>query len=559
MSGTIVYRLITKTVFTRVQVPIKATIGQLKQLIEERTQVSPKDQQLFTDQAYTKKINYSDSTPVAKIGLKEGDAIFLKNSEAKSEFSNEQKPKGNCNHSENEVCINCIDKKRPKKEEAIKKDSKGNPLMKNEDFLKKNGLTEKCTHPEGQKCLYCMPKVNPNEEIKGKCNHGPGGECPNCVDKNLISNAKHISFDQYINDKKQQCKGTHESSSICINCMPPAQLSYTKKKNCPNHPPEMCCNKCMPPNAILNRQTYRHVDYVSFMNREELDQFLQPWIQSFFGKQRMAYLFGYYAKDPNYKDGVRAVVETLYEPPQIGDQTSVIPQPDQDVFLIDRLTKDLSLECIGWIFTALKEENVALTSYDIRKAAKLQQAYTITHPSGCQISRFVTCVARPNDKGECEIDTYMVSDMCQALERDHIFDELKDKKLMQVRKAKRGEILPTIYMEGKESSKFDPDFFIVNVAHGVPSDKKNQNIIQTYDFPVASRANKGIVTQNMIKDYFKKYKNTDPNIKCANLNFLAYVAKTLDIETASTFAKQVLEKKINWELVESLLSSYIGY
>ena len=130
---------------------------------------------------------------------------------------------------------------------------------------------------------------------------------------------------------------------------------------------------------------------------------------------------------------------------------------------------------------------------------------------------------------------------------------------MQVRKPKKGEILPTIYMEGKESSKFDPDFFIVNVAHGVPSNKKGQNIIQTYDFPVASRCPKGIVTQNMIKDYFKKYKNTDANIKCANLYFLAYVAKTLDLETASTFAKQVLEKKINWEVVESLLSSYIGY
>ena len=559
MSGTIVYRLITKTVFTRIEVPQNAKIKQLKQLIEERTQVAPKNQQLFTDQQYKKKIALSDDTPVAKIGLKEGDAIYLKNDDAKSEFTDTDKPKGTCNHSENEVCINCVDKKRPKKETLVKKDSKGQPLMSSEDFRKKQGLTEKCNHPPGQKCLYCMPKVDPKEEIKGKCNHGPGGECPNCVDKNLISNAKHISFDQYINDKKQQCKGTHESSSVCINCMPPAQLSYTKKKNCPNHPPEMCCNKCMPPNAILNRQTYRHVDYVSFMNKEELDQFLKPWMNGFFETQRMAYLFGYYAKDPNYKDGVRAVVETLYEPPQIGDQTSVIPQPDQDVFLIDRLTKDLSLECIGWIFTSLKEENVALTSYDIRKAAKLQQAYTITHPSGCQISRFVTCVARPNDKGECEIDTYMVSDMCQALERDHIFDELKDKKLMQVRKAKKGEILPTIYMEGKESSKFDPDFFIVNIAHGVPSDKKDQNIIQTYDFPVASRASKGIVTQNMIKDYFKKYKNTDPNIKCANLNFLAYVAKTLDIETASTFAKQVLEKKINWELVESLLSSYIGY
>ena len=559
MSGTVVFRLITKTVFTRIEVPIKATIKQLKELIAERTKVPPKDQQLFTDQAFTKKISQSDSTPVAKLGLREGDAIFVKNSEVQSEFSADQKPKGKCNHSENEVCINCIDKKRPKKEELIKKDSKGNPLMTNEHFLKKNGLTDKCSHPPGQKCLYCMPKVDPNEEIKGKCNHGPGGECPNCVDKNLISNAKHISFDQYINDKKQQCKGTHESSSVCINCMPPAQLSYTKKKNCPNHPPEMCCNKCMPPNAILNRQTYRHVDYVSFMNKEELDQFLQPWIKGYFETQRMAYLFGYYAKDPNYKDGVRAVVETIYEPPQIGDQTSVVPQPDQDVFLIDRLTKDLSLECVGWIFTTLKEENVALTSYDIRKAAKLQQAYTFTHPSGCQISRFVTCVARPNDKGECEIDTYMVSDMCQALERDHIFDELKDKKLMQVRKAKKGEILPTIYMEGKESSKFDPDFFIVNIAHGVPSDKKGQNIIQTYDFPVASRCSKGIVTQNMIKDYFKKYKKTDPNIKCANLYFLAYIAKTIDLETASTFAKQVLEKKVNWETIESLLSSYIGY
>ena len=559
MSGTIVFRLITKTVFTRIEVPIKGNIDQLKQLIEERTQVKKADQKIFTDQQFKKKINYPDNYPISKLGLKEGDAIYLQNSDAKSEFSNSEKLKGTCNHSENEVCINCMDKKRPKKETNIKKDSKGNPLMTNEDFLKKSGLTEKCRHPPGQKCFYCMPTIDPKEEIKGVCNHGPGGKCPNCVDKNLISNAKHISFDQYINDKKQQCKGTHESSSVCINCMPPAQLSYTKKKNCPNHPPEMCCNKCMPPNAILNRQTYRHVDYVSFMNKEELDLFLKPWIDGVFGKQRMAYLFGYYAKDPNYKDGVRAVIETLYEPPQIGDQTSVVPQPDQDVFIIDRLTKDLSLECVGWIFTTLKEDNVALTSYDIRKAAKLQQAYTFTHPSGCQISRFVTCVARPNDQGECEIDTFMVSDMCQALERDHIFDELKDKKLMQVRKAKRGEILPTIYMEGKESSKFDPDFFIVNVAHGVPSDKKGQNIIQTYDFPIKSRVNKGIVTQNNVKDYFKKYKNTNPNIKCANLNFLIYVAKTIDIDTASTFAKQVLEKKVNWDVVQSLLSSYIGY
>ena len=159
MSGTIVYRLITKKVFTRIEVPLIATVLQLKQIIQERTNVIPKDQKLFRDQAFTKQITSSNKTLVSSLGLKEGDAIFVKNSDVKAEFSNEQKPKGKCNHSENEVCINCIDKKRPK-ETKIKKDSKGNPLMKNEDFLKKIGLTEKCNHPEGQKCLYCMSKVD---------------------------------------------------------------------------------------------------------------------------------------------------------------------------------------------------------------------------------------------------------------------------------------------------------------------------------------------------------------------------------------------------------------
>lgn len=558
MSGTIIFRLITPTVFTRIEVPKNGKVSDLKQIISERTNIKPSDQKLFKDQSYRTKITSSDKTPITSLGLREGDAIFLQNVDAKKEFqTSDNKPK--CNHGENEVCINCMDKKKPKNEPEKKLDSKGKPLLNFNDFRKKMGLTEKCTHQPGQKCFYCMPTTDEKTAPKPKCNHGPGGECPNCVDKNLISNAKHISFDQYINDKKQQCKGTHEASSVCINCMPPAQISYLKKKNCPNHPPEMCCNKCMPPNAILNRQTYRHVDYVSFMNKEELDIFLKPWITSFFQPQRMAYLFGYYAKDPNYKDGVRCIVETLYEPPQIGDSSSVVPQPDQDVFLIDRITKDLSLECVGWIFTTLKEENVALTSYDIRKAAKLQQAYSFKHPSGCNISRFITCVAKPNDQGECEIETFMVSDMCQALERDHIFDELKDKKLMQVRKAKKGEIMPTIYMEGKEASKFDPDFFIVNIAHGAPSDKKNQNIIQTYDFPVASRCPKGIVTTKMVSDYFKKYKRDDANFKCANLFFLLYVAKAIDIDTASTFAKQVLEKNVNWEIVDSLLHDQIGY
>ena len=132
MQGTIVFRLITPKIFTRIEVALNSKLLQLKQLIEERTQINPKDQKLYYDQKFLKKISYPDTTLISKLGLKQGDAIYLQNSDAKSEFSENKTTKGTCNHSENEVCINCIDKRKPKKEE-IKKDKKGNPLMNNEE------------------------------------------------------------------------------------------------------------------------------------------------------------------------------------------------------------------------------------------------------------------------------------------------------------------------------------------------------------------------------------------------------------------------------------------
>ena len=550
MSTTIIYRLISPVLFTRIEVPQKGKILDLKNEIEKITKIPVKEQKIYFDQQHKKKITNKDTDFISSLKLKEGEPIFLDNTPSKDIIkpTNENK----CNHGANEVCINCIDSK---KKSQKSNNSETNKKNINEELRKKMGLTEKCTHGPGQKCLYCMGPVDTKQELKYTCQHGEGGKCPNCIGKEFISNAKHISFDQFINDKKQKCKGTHELNTVCINCMPPSQISYLKKKNCPNHPPEQICNECMPPNAILNRQIYRHVDYVSFLNKEEIELFLQPWIKGFFQKQRMAYLFGYYAKDPNYPDGVRAVVEALYEPPQIGDENGVQPYNDKDIEKIDEITKELSFECIGWIFTTLKEKGVALCSYDIRKAARYQQEYMINHPSGCKISRFITCAVKPNDVGDCEIEVYMVSDMCQSLERDHIFDDtLRDKKTIQIRKPKKGEILPTIYMEGKPTNKFDPDFFIVNIAHGVPQNKKDQNILKTYDFPIPSREPKGIVTQKMINDYFKKHSNDKPEIKCANFYFLLYISKKIDIETAKTYAKQIYQGKIDWDLLKEILS-----
>lgn len=71
----------------------------------------------------------------------------------------------------------------------------------------------------------------------------------------------------------------------------------------------------MPATAVLKRQPYRHVDYVEFMNKPEIEGFVAYWQSTHCMQQRAAFLYGYYAEDPNYEEGVRAVVEALYEPP----------------------------------------------------------------------------------------------------------------------------------------------------------------------------------------------------------------------------------------------------
>jgi nuclear protein localization family protein 4 len=181
-------------------------------------------------------------------------------------------------------------------------------------------------------------------------------------------------------------------------------------------------------------------------------------------KQRMGFLYGYYAEDPNYPNGVRAVVEAIYEPPQVGDTHAVEPLNDPDRTLVNQVAEALSLECIGWIFTTINtEKDVCLTSADIRKAAKYQELYSIAHESDYTVSKFITVCVKPQENNQAYLECYMVSDLCQMLERDGVFGDSDTKKEMRVRTAGKNEVLPTIYMENRPVTSFDPDFCIVNV------------------------------------------------------------------------------------------------
>jgi nuclear protein localization family protein 4 len=100
----------------------------------------------------------------------------------------------------------------------------------------------------------------------------------------------------------------------------------------------------------------------------------------------VGYLYGYYSEDPNYPEGVRANVEAIYEPPQIGETNDVIALEDSKRFMVDMIAEALTLERIGWIFTSINQD-FTLSPAEVRKIAKLQEEHIVDHPDGVKISK----------------------------------------------------------------------------------------------------------------------------------------------------------------------------
>jgi nuclear protein localization family protein 4 len=58
---------------------------------------------------------------------------------------------------------------------------------------------------------------------------------------------------------------------------------------------------------------------------------------------------------------------------------------------------------------------------------------------------------------------------------------------MILREPANNEMIPSVVKEGKTAKEFEPDFFIVSLAHGQPKSKKDYNILKNYDFPAPNR------------------------------------------------------------------------
>ncbi|VEL22897.1 unnamed protein product [Protopolystoma xenopodis] len=89
---------------------------------------------------------------------------------------------------------------------------------------------------------------------------------------------------------------------------------------CHEHPPwpDGICTKCQPSPITLDRQTYRHIDYVQFENGQLMEDFLDYWRQT--GRQRVGLMLGRYAHF-DYAGApplaIKAIVAAIYEPAQV--------------------------------------------------------------------------------------------------------------------------------------------------------------------------------------------------------------------------------------------------
>lgn len=380
--------------------------------------------------------------------------------------------------------------------------------------------------------------------------------CANCKDEKGIQDAKHVPFDHLLKEMRSKCKKKHKPDQRCQDCIPLEEVSFKMRTDCTSHKPypQGMCNKCIPPSVILNRQKYRHVDYISILNYPELQKFVDNWQSMHCIEQRVAWLYGYYSEDPNYPEGVRVNIEALYDPSQMGEMNGFQILYDEQEPYVDMVAESLSLERVGWVYTSLNYESF-LTAKEIREIARMQEKFSVEHPEGVRVSKFVTIVVKPKgDRGESGLDCYMVSDQCQALERDGVFGHSDDNKLMKVRQPEENEMIPNIIKEGKTVTEFDPEFFIVSLANGKPKEAPDYTILKNYDFLAANRQMRANKTD--LKNYINAHKGEHSSRKFANFQFLLHVIQQLDIDTVCAIARKIADEEevedFLVELVENL-------